>query len=1286
MASSLDRFWIVPLALAIAACSSTPEGAPLGTGATPEGGVALSDTDAARARVVSLRSRFGEHAAGLFQRGVRYVPRGGSLRATFERAHATVDLPIASDGWARVGDDRSGAEVRFRLLETAPGVAATVADGLVIYPGAAPGGGDVLHRPTAEGTEDYVVVPEPPGKPTLRYSVDVSGVEGLRLVQRSLELIDAEGAPRLRVAPPYVIDARGQRHEAELEVSGCSVDRDPRPPFGRAPVGPGASHCELEVRWPEDVPYPVLVDPAWVLTDNMAYSRRGHGAARLNDGRVLVAGGSGSAVGLACEVWDPATGTWAGTSPLGNARNSFVLVTLTDDRVLAVGPHNIAVAEAWDPSTGNWSPLPGPTPPVSRTQAVRLADGRVLVPGGFVPAVSVTTAEIFDPGTDTWSGTGPMNERRNLYGLALLSSGKVLVAGGWVGQSGAKHSTAELYDPATNTWVPTGSMAEARTQIHAARLDDGRVLVAGGLGTGFPEDLSTAEIYDPSTEMWSPTDPLSQLRRDTRLIPLQGGQLVLAAAGSAAGSPISMTQVFHRKSGTWFDSGDLAVNRGASAPSHTLLSDDRVLLAGGGNITATAEVFDFVAAGDGCAIGGECESGICVEGVCCDTTCSGTCESCLASVKGSGSDGTCGPIANGTDPKAECGACEACNGSGACTPVSAGADPKNDCLDSGSPACTQNGSCDGAGGCQLYPASSGCAAEACTSGSQCVSGFCRDGICCDGWCLGACQACTAALKGGGQDGVCGTIAAGTDPESECPQDSGYPASCGADGSCDGSGACRSFAVSGTSCASSSCSVPGTLTEFECNGAGGCLPIASSCGPYACLDATACRTSCTATSHCQAGAYCSGGACIPQKPVGDACAAADECTSGACVDGVCCESTCAGTCQACSALAKGYGADGVCDFVKAATDPRDDCPDDGALGCGLDGLCNGMGACRLYPAGTACGDTSCSGNAVRGEVCNGLGDCITESAGIDCAPHRCLGDECANPCTGDPDCIDTAFCDSGVCTDRLSNGQPCTTSNECDSGFCVDGVCCDSPCTGQCEACGESGTVGLCTPTSGEPRAPRAPCAGAGGECGGSCDGATRAVCQYPASGTSCGSRSCADGVAIASECNGQGDCVEGESTCEPYVCGADACLDRCDDNEDCARAFKCDTEMARCIPASGRCVDGDTAVEDSSGNVASCAPYLCAGGSCRTACSSTLDCASGSVCDQSGATGACVPSDVKGDAEDDGGCGCAVPGHRGGPGSLLLGVVTLVAALRRSRSRQRLRFAARSGAAGASVA
>ncbi len=76
----------------------------------------------------------------------------------------------------------------------------------------------------------------------------------------------------------------------------------------------------------------------------------------------------------------------------------------------------------------------------------------------------------------------------------------------------------------------------------------------------------------------------------------------------------------------------------------------------------------LLANGLSCALNAQCYSSQCVDGVCCDTACNGTCQACTAATKGSGADGSCGNIANGTDPDNECSGPATCDGAGMCQP------------------------------------------------------------------------------------------------------------------------------------------------------------------------------------------------------------------------------------------------------------------------------------------------------------------------------------------------------------------------------------------------------------------------------------------------------------------------------------------------------------------------------------------------------------------------------------------------------------------------------------------
>jgi len=86
---------------------------------------------------------------------------------------------------------------------------------------------------------------------------------------------------------------------------------------------------------------------------------------------------------------------------------------------------------------------------------------------------------------DQWTLAANMPWAYAGIGAVPLADGRVLVCGGYDG-GGAKN-TAAIYTPGTNSWASVANMPWARRYHAAAPLADGRVLVCGG-------DSSTA-IY-----------------------------------------------------------------------------------------------------------------------------------------------------------------------------------------------------------------------------------------------------------------------------------------------------------------------------------------------------------------------------------------------------------------------------------------------------------------------------------------------------------------------------------------------------------------------------------------------------------------------------------------------------------------------------------------------------------------------------------------------------------------------------------------------------------------------
>ncbi|WNG20265.1 choice-of-anchor A family protein [Cystobacter fuscus] len=145
--------------------------------------------------------------------------------------------------------------------------------------------------------------------------------------------------------------------------------------------------------------------------------------------------------------------------------------------------------------------------------------------------------------------------------------------------------------------------------------------------------------------------------------------------------------------------------------------------------------------------------------------------------------------------------------------------------------------------------------------------------------------------------------------------------------------------------------------------------------------------------------------------------------------------------------------------------------------------------------------------------------------------------------------------------KAPDGKTCSSANDCLSGSCVDGVCCNTGCTEQCMACNLPGLVGTCSPVTGAPVGGRPACASDGSLCGGTCNGASTS-CVYPSANTVCRQASCSGNTEThAASCDGSGSCPSPTtSTCDPFVCGASACLTRCETLADCSTGNYCSAQ------------------------------------------------------------------------------------------------------------------------------
>lgn len=398
-----------------------------------------------------------------------------------------------------------------------------------------------------------------------------------------------------------------------------------------------------------------MAQPGWVRTGEMFDARLMHTATLLNDGRVLVTGGTdGAATLTSAEVYDPQAAEWSRTQAMREPRFGHTATLLGDGRVLVAGGYGAAgvsggygppaspevptlsTAEIYAPSSGTWARAPSMVETHAEHTANLLADGRVFIAYGvgdgddFTGAMSQVLIEFFDPAANSWTFTDRGYQRYQATTTALPAGGYFLLFGGtcYDGFRIQPQYTANVYDPVADSGF-TVELANPRALHTATALKDGTVLMAGGATVSSDNPSNPAvtlantpveERFDPASFSLQPTASMRDRRHRHTATLLSDGTVLVAGGGfftATSGPPdlsvveaLASSEVYSpgtaaQPSASWASAGSLLQARlGHTA---TLLNDGTVLAAGGsqaprGGVLSTAErYFPDLSGLSGCA-------------------------------------------------------------------------------------------------------------------------------------------------------------------------------------------------------------------------------------------------------------------------------------------------------------------------------------------------------------------------------------------------------------------------------------------------------------------------------------------------------------------------------------------------------------------------------------------------------------------------------------------------------------------------------------------------------------
>lgn len=330
----------------------------------------------------------------------------------------------------------------------------------------------------------------------------------------------------------------------------------------------------------------------FVKGPSMNYSRVGHTATLLNDGRVLIIGGketqgknTGHGLNIA-EMYNPKSNKFELAGKLNMTREGHKAILLKSGDVFIYGGQSgqdiVGYPEKYNHLNSKFELISKGNPKIWHT--LTLINNNVLILGGktwdlkgksyhhyneYISNIS----EIYDP-INNIEILEKMNKRRNGHTATVLNNGTVLITGG------DKEGTAEIYNPHTNEFKLIGKLNKIRYGQSAYLLKNGNVILIGG------DNDNTVEIYNPKKNKFELAGSLIEKRRSGYATALLDNDTVLIIGGT---KPLTWGYT-DLKSSEIYDPIEQKTIKGPSMrnvranPTATTLLNGNILVCGGTDV------------------------------------------------------------------------------------------------------------------------------------------------------------------------------------------------------------------------------------------------------------------------------------------------------------------------------------------------------------------------------------------------------------------------------------------------------------------------------------------------------------------------------------------------------------------------------------------------------------------------------------------------------------------------------------------------------------------------------